>query len=65
MTNPKINYLCIGAQKAGSSVLRHYLNQNDEVYIKMQEVHFFDQTDFSESEYSVYEQKMKSSKKMM
>ena len=60
MDNPKVNYLCIGSQKAGSSVLRHYLNQNDEVYIKMKEIHFFDQNKFSESDYKKYEDKFKS-----
>jgi len=66
MNNPKVNYLCIGAQKAGSSVLRHYLNQNDEIYIKMQEVHFFDKNGkVLESHYKNYEDKFKSNKEKM
>lgn len=65
MKSPKVNYLCIGAQKAGSSVLRHYLSQNDEIYIKMQEIHFFDQKKFSKSDYDKYEEKFNSKEEKM
>lgn len=65
MKSPKVNYLCIGAQKAGSSVLRHYLGQNDEIYIKMQEIHFFDKKKFSKSDYDKYEEKFNSKEEKM
>lgn len=65
MKRPKVNYLCIGAQKAGSSVLRHYLSQNDEIYIKMQEIHFFDKEKFSKSDYDKYEEKFNSKEEKM
>lgn len=38
----KIDYLCIGVQKAGTMSLINYLNLNPDIFCKEDEVHFFD-----------------------
>lgn len=38
----KPNFLCIGAQKAGTSSLKNYLNQHPDIFVAKKELHFFD-----------------------
>ena len=51
----KPTFICIGVQKAGTTSLINYLNQNDEIFIKKGESHFFDTTEPTEIEIIKYE----------
>lgn len=46
MAPPKVNFLVIGAQKAGTTALDHYLRQHPEIGMAdVKEVHYFDNED--------------------
>jgi len=51
----KPTFLCIGVQKSGTTSLINYLNQNDEIFMKKDESHFFDTTELTEKEIIKYE----------
>jgi hypothetical protein len=51
----KPTFICIGVQKAGTTSLINYLNQNDEIFMKKGESHFFDTTEPTETEIIKYE----------
>lgn len=51
----KPTFLCIGVQKGGTTSLINYLNQNDEIFMKNDESHFFDTTEPTETEIIKYE----------
>ena len=59
MTAPKVNFLVIGAQKAGTTALDHYLRQHPAIGMaKRKEVHFFDNEDafaHGKPDYGLYE----------
>lgn len=38
----KVRFLCVGAQKCGTTTLRAYLNEHAQLDVPVQEVHFFD-----------------------
>ena len=40
--NNKVDYLCIGVQKAGTTSIINYLNLNPDIFCKQGETHFFD-----------------------
>ena len=43
---PKVNFLVIGAQKAGTTALDHYLRQHPDIGMAdVKEVHYFDDED--------------------
>lgn len=45
-TGPKVNFLVIGAQKAGTTALDHYLRQHPDISMAdVKEVHYFDDED--------------------
>ncbi|MEL6539123.1 MAG: sulfotransferase [Bacteroidota bacterium] len=53
MPNP--DFICIGAQKAGTTWLHHQLNQHPEVWMPpVKELHFFDQQDVSRRIYLLF-----------
>jgi hypothetical protein len=58
----KPTFLCIGVQKAGTTSLINYLNQNDEIFMQKNELHFFDKTEPSETEIINYENTFKTNK---
>ena len=39
---PVPNFICIGVQKAGTSSLINYLNQHPDIFMALDELHFFD-----------------------
>jgi Sulfotransferase domain len=39
---PRPNFLIVGAVKSGTSTIRDYLNQHEEIYIAPSAMHFFD-----------------------
>lgn len=42
MTEPKVNFLIAGVQKAGTTALFHYLRQNSQIFLPpKKEIHFF------------------------
>lgn len=46
MNDPKVNFLVIGAQKAGTTALDHYLRQHPDIGMAdVKEVHYFDDED--------------------
>ena len=49
---PKISFVCIGVQKAGTNSLVRYLSLNNDIFIKENEGHFFDKP----KEYTITEQ---------
>ena len=59
MTAPKVNFLVIGAQKAGTTALDHYLRQHPAIGMaRRKEVHFFDDEDafaHGKPDYDLYE----------
>ena len=59
MTRPKVSFLIIGAQKAGTTALDHYLRQHPEIGMAdVKEVHFFDDEDafaHAPTDHSAYE----------
>jgi hypothetical protein len=58
----KPTFLCIGVQKSGTTSLINYLNQNDEIFMKNGESHFFDTTEPTKSEIIKYENTFKTNK---
>lgn len=72
MNKPKVNFLCIGAQKAGTTSLPMYLRSNKElltddeycndVYMSNDELNFFSTEDVTEKSINNYEKKFDSNK---
>ena len=72
MNEPKVNFLCIGAQKAGTTSLPMYLRSNKElltddeycndVYMSNDEIAFFSKEDVTEKSINNYEKKFDSNK---
>ena len=58
----KPTFLCIGVQKSGTTSLINYLNQNNEIFIKTGESHFFDAIEPTESEIANYENTFETNK---
>lgn len=59
--NKKVNYLCIGVQKSGTTSIINYLNLNPDIFCKEGEPHFFD----NKKDYNIknYEKSFNSNKK--
>lgn len=55
-------FLCIGAQKSGTTSLIHYMNQHPEIYMAPGEIHFFD-TYYDKNNIEEYENNFKTPKK--
>jgi hypothetical protein len=58
----KINYLCIGVQKAGTTSIINYLNLNPDIFCKEEESHFFDNN--HDNDITKYEKSFVSNKKI-
>ncbi len=58
----KPTFLCIGVQKAGTTSLIKYLNQNEEVFMKEIESHFFDETEPTKTNIKKYEDTFETNK---
>lgn len=58
----KPTFLCIGVQKAGTTSLINYLEQHPDIFMKKDELHFFDTTEPTESEIIKYENEFKTNK---
>ena len=62
----KVNYICIGTQKSGSTSLINYLNQHPNIYCLRKEPHFFDKPKgikFNRQMYRKYQRKFTTRKK--
>ena len=59
----KPTFLCIGAQKGGTTSLINYINLHPELYMHPQELHFFDSTTYNPNRIGEYESKFKTDKK--
>lgn len=59
MNKPKVNFLCIGTQKGGTTSLQKYLcackGVPNDIYFNKKELHFFNSTDLTEESISEYE----------
>jgi|UniRef100_A0A6C0CVL6 hypothetical protein len=60
--NNKIDYLCIGVAKAGTTSIINYLNLNPDIFCKEGETHFFD--DKNDNNITKYEKSFVSNKKI-
>ena len=58
----KIDYLCIGVQKAGTMSIINYLNLNPDIFCKKGETHFFDNK--NDNNITKYEKSFVSNKKI-
>lgn len=57
----KVNYICIGAQKSGTTSLINYLNLHPEIYMIDKEIHLFDlHKKITKSDIKNYENQFKS-----
>lgn len=66
--NPKINFLCVGVQKSGTTSLIKYLNLHNDIYIEKHEKHFFDIPlceKYDENEIEKYEKSFDTDKKIV
>jgi hypothetical protein len=58
----KPTFLCIGVQKSGTESLINYLNQHPEIFMKRQELHFFDTKNLTDSGIIQYEKQFDTDK---
>jgi hypothetical protein len=58
----KPTFICIGVQKSGTKSLINYLNQHPNIFMKPNESHFFDKTEYNESEIIKYENSFNTNK---
>jgi hypothetical protein len=62
----KPTYLCIGAQKGGTTSFINYMNMNPDIYCHPEELHFFDKNyNYHENRIHEYEKKMNTHKKII
>lgn len=58
----KPHFLCIGAQKGGTSSLINYINLHPALYMHPEELHFFDNNTYNPNQIEAYEAKFQTNK---
>jgi len=61
----KVNYLCIGVQKGGTTSLIHYMNQHPDIYMYHREINMFSKKRFLETDTQKYEDMFETDKKFV